>query len=225
MPVTVPSSGQPAPGPARGPLVLAALGGFVLAAVIALVLWATGVFDSGSSDGGSSDASISLPAKVGSYVRFQDVTLNKQPRAKAVVANNEQSDARTAAALSRAYGGAGAAVQTYADQKLATTFTVWAVRARTPDPVVGYEDAKFLGLAVATDTVQHIGPVTCQLHNNATPAGKLPAKDAATVVLCQRTSESLTVVVRNVSGVGTPALNNSPNGVAAVVDQVWDAVD
>lgn len=219
------SAPQPASRPARAPLFAAALAGFVLAAVIAIVLWVTGVFDSSDSDSGGSDASISLPTKVGSYVRFQDVTLNKQARLKPSVTADEHSAQRTAVALSQAYGGAGAAVQTYADQKLATTFTVWVVRAHTPDPVVGYEDPKFQGLAVAADTVQRVGPVSCQLHNSPTPAGKTPAKDSTIVVLCQRTSGSLTVVVRNVGGVGTSGLIHSPDGVAAIVDQVWDAVD
>ncbi len=215
------------PGTASAPrrsLLLAGAAGFVLAAVIAIVLAVAGVLpgknDSGT--GGTSSASISLPKTLGTYVRFEDTKLNKSSRAAKSVANEKTTEVKTASALSAAYGGAGAAVQVYADQKLATTLAAWAVRGPTPRPVVAYVDAKYLGLAQPPHEIKKVGSSFCSISTiQSTPAGHTPPPDATHTDYCQRSSGSLTVTVY---AYGDSKLSQHPDQVAGLVDRVWSSV-
>jgi hypothetical protein len=205
----------------RRPLFLAAAAGFALAAVIAIGLAVAGVLPSNDDSGtsGTSAASITLPKTLGSYVRFADVKLNHSSRAAKSVANEKNSDAKTASALSAAYDGAGAAVQVYADQKLATTVAAWAVRGPTPRPVVAYVDAKYLGLAQSPHEIKKVGSSYCSISTiEQTPAGQTPPPSATHTDYCQRSSDSLTVTVY---AYGDSTLAQHPDQVAALVDQVW----
>jgi hypothetical protein len=208
----------------RRPLLLAGAAGFVVAAVIAIVLAVAGVLPGGddSGTGGTSSASVSLPKTLGTFVRFADVKLNKSARAAKSVANEKNSDAKTASALSAAYDGAGADVQVYADQQLATTLAVWAVRGPTPRPVVAYVDAKYLGLALPPHEIKKVGSSYCSISTiQQTPAGQKPPAAATHTDYCQRSSDSLTVTVY---AYGDSTLSRHPDQVVSLVDRVWSSV-
>jgi hypothetical protein len=222
---TVPAAPSTASGAdSRRPLFLAGAAGFALAAVIAIVLAVAGVLpgDDDSGTGGTSSAAIALPKTLGTFVRFADVKLNKSARAAKSVANEKNSDAKTASALSAAYDGAGAAVQVYADQKLVTTLAAWAVRGPTPRPMVPYVDAKYLGLALPPHEIKKVGSSYCSISTiQQTPAGQKPPAHATHTDYCQRSSDSLTVTVY---AYGDSPFSQHPDQVVRLVDRVWSSV-
>ena len=206
--------------PRRTPLLLAALAGFVVAVLVAVILYFTGALptkDSSSIGDVSTDA-VALPATVGPYVRFQDAKVNQQSRAASLVARSRLSDTRTAQSLAKAHAGAGAAVQTYSDEQLGVTFQIWAVRSASPGLVVPFQDAKSLGLAVPPLRTQRFGAVTCEISTQATPIGQTPRPDAVFTQACLRTGSELTVIFY---GGGSGELTHHPEQCAKLVDQVW----
>jgi hypothetical protein len=207
-------------GTPRGPLVGAAAGGFVLAAVLALVLGLLGWWPGSASGGSGSSAALSLPASVGDYRRFADIPKNKEAGAATAVRNAVQNDADTAAALSKAHDGAGAAVQTYGNDKLDGFFSVWAVRDASPDLVVRVQDADFLGLEMPSRQVEQFGKVSCIVSYDSIPKGQPVREDATHTEQCQRSDGGLTVTVIS----PTPEIGNEPQAVVALVDQVWGAL-
>src|SRR3954470_9515334 len=119
------STAAPAPTPATGGnkrTLLAFVAGFVVAGLIAVVLGLAGVLPDSDDDGNagatSSTEPVDLPASIGTYRRFADAPAHRQARAATVVSSQKANDAATAKALSQAHDGAGAAVQTYADDSL-----------------------------------------------------------------------------------------------------------
>lgn len=220
-----PSPPAPPPRPSRGPLVLAALAGALVAAVVAAILVATGaVGDSGSGSGvGGSSEAITLPATVSGYQTFEAALTKSSSggRAQQVIDEQRKVDAATAAALSKAHDGAGATTRSYASADLQTLLAVWAVRAPTPAPVVPYADAKYLRLAQPPRYVTTFGHSSCLINTQPTPEGQTPPKDATIVSLCQRSSDTLTITVVLTGGGG---LASDPAKVAAIVDEVWNAV-
>ena len=64
------------------------------------------------------------------------------------------------------------------------------------------------------------GEVACAVRNTPTPAGRQPREDSVNVVLCLRTSSSLTVQITSVTG----DLGNDPRKVADLVNEVWSKV-
>jgi hypothetical protein len=224
-------SGDTAPGQQAGRAtsrrtLLAGLAGFLAAAAIAVVLVATGVVGAKSDDPHKPTTSgqrIALPERVGGFTRYADVPLNKQGIARRNVQLQTQSTDATAHDLSVAYRGAPAAVETYADDRLLTVFTVWAVRAYTPAPVVFHALPALTGLAQQQDEVRAFGEVYCELHPiRQTPAGQTPPPDNQFVSLCQRSDEHLTVAVH---GGGSTQPFNDPVQIAALVNQVWNQLD
>jgi hypothetical protein len=198
---------------------LGVIAGVLAAAIVAVVLYFLGALPSKDNADHTSTASISLPAAVGTFVRFEDASPNQNARAKKSVAYSEKVDQRSATALSSAYGGAGAAQQTYADDTLGSTFTVRAVRAATPQPFVGYQDPSYLGLATAPTEVRTYGPVRCLIaYSPPTPAASTPPASSVLTQSCQRTSGKLTVIL---SATGAGELSHQPERCAALVDEVW----
>ena len=208
---------QPSGRSGRGRLLLAAVAGFVVAAVIGAVLVATGVAHFGSSSGPST-APLSMPASLGAYVRFSDARVNQQERAAQAVAYRRGDDARTAQELSAAHAGAAAAVQSYADQKLLIQFSVWAVRDETPRPVVFDVTAKESGTAQPYKQVKKIGSAYCELTTTKFATyGSKPPPNSQVASLCQRSEPGLTVSIVG----GSPPLFNHPSQVVALLDEAW----
>jgi hypothetical protein len=224
-PVSDPAAVSPvSPRYGRRAVVGAAAGGFVLALALGLGLGAAGWWTSSGSDsgpaGGGSAKAVSLPAKLGEYARYQDIDTNKDPRAAANVANTEKQDGASATAISAAYHGAGAAVQTYGDDRIFNIFEVAAVRDSAPDLVVRAEDPAYLGWAVASPRVEHFGEVSCIVSYDFVAKGTPIPANAAHTGECQRTGGGLTVIVTQIGG----DLGHEQAKVAALVDQVWDSL-
>lgn len=216
--VAPPYPAAPAPTQSRRPLLLAALAGFLVAAVLAGVLVAAGVFDGGDA---TSTASISLPDKVDTFVSFDQVKSNQANSLKRVVAYRLKADSKTAAELSAAHNGAGAAVQTYASEDLLTLFEIWAVRAPTTRPVLPYEDAAFLGLAQPQNVVRQYGRTWCALSSEPVAASQKPKANSYFATTCVRSDDHLSVIY---SGGGENDFSSDPARVAKAVDEIWDAV-
>jgi hypothetical protein len=216
---------QPAVNTPRARTLFAGAAGFVLAAIIAVALIAGGVIGSDSDNDattGTSTRPITLPERLGDFVRYADVPVNKQAVAQRNVQLQKQSTDATAHDLSVAYGGAPAAVETYADNQLRTVFTVWAVRAYTPPPVVFHALSELTGLAQQQDVVQRYGETYCELHPiQQVAAGQTPPPNNQFAGLCQRSDRQLTVTIHAGGSTGPFA---HPAQIAALVDQVWTQV-
>ena len=229
---------QPSPWPApnmsaaapvrRGRVWLAGAAGFVLAAAIFVVLVVTGVVrsDDGSgtpagSDGGAnpSRAAITLPRTIGGFTWLGvEHSSTDGAHSGQVIAQEQLVDRRTSAALSAAHDGAGAVAHVYTDPSRSEIYTVLAVRDATPPPVVGVSSAKLQGLAEPMQRVVRIGSAFCEVDVvEATPYGQTPGPDADNVASCQRSTGSLTVIVRSGGA-------HDPHAVVAFLDRVWALV-
>lgn len=188
--------------PQRKALLIGAAAGFALAAAIALVLAVTGALPSSSNSLNSSSDSIALPATVGNY-RFEIDALKARngPGAAAIIRYRTTSRERSAAALSKASGGAGADVRFYASSDLRSLATIAAVRADSPRLTTVYDDPKSSGLAVPLQRIQTFGSVDyLVIAVIPTPAGQTPGHR-----------------ILRMSGVdGVP-----PKQIAALVDTIW----
>lgn len=217
----MPPTADASPSPRR--TVLAAAAGFVLAAVIALVLALTGVLP-GKSEAKPSGASIDLPRTFAGHVPVSMTApaLANPKQRRFLAANDRYFTTHTSQALRSAYQGAGAAVsEYYADNDLNRSLVVWAVRAHSPPPVVPYSNPRYLGLAAPLRQVVRIGPVYCDVRRAPVTAGRqVPPKDVF-VSSCQRTSASLTVWV---IPSGSEDVSHRPAGVAMLVDRMWNEV-
>lgn len=142
----------------------------------------------------------------------------KAPGAAAIIRLRATSRERTAAALSKAYGGAGADVRFYATSDFRSLATIAAIRADSPRVTTVYDDPKESGLAVPLQQVQTFGSVDCLvLATIATPAGQTPGPRSSAVSACQRTGGGLTVRILWITGVD----GVRPQTIAALVDEIW----
>ena len=201
-------------------LIAGVAAGFVAAAVICVALAAGGALpgQQKDSDGsGGSTAAISLPTHFLTYARLADVPVNKSDAGRKNAAAKDADDRKTAAALSAANHGAGAAVQSYGSDDLQTLFSVWAVRTATPAPVVEVASPERLGLAVAPDAVQSFGAVFCAIHYDSIVKGQPITPEHTYTRICQRSSSSLTVIVYTPNG----DVVHHPDQIAAIVNAVW----
>ena len=220
----MPAEPSPPIAPRRfgGPaLVVSLVAGFVAAAVICVALAAGGALpgqqkDSGGGGGGST-AAISLPAHFLTYSRLADVPVNKSNPGKQNAEDKAADDRRTAAALSAANHGAGAAVQSYGSDDLQTLFSVWAVRDATPPPVFPIVSAERLGLAVPPEVVQSFGAVVCAIRYDSIVKGQSITPERTHTLICERSNSSLTVIVQTPTG----DVGGHPDRIAAMVDAVW----
>ncbi|WP_439379769.1 hypothetical protein [Amycolatopsis lexingtonensis] len=168
--------------------------------------------------GGPSGHALTAPSSLGGLGRTQD-TLAKfdVEKSKVQVARVDKADRETAARTSAAYGGAGAVVQQYQDDRLERSFQLIAVRAGSPELVAPYENAEELGLAAPSTELVRVGAVQCLVHNDAAPAGSTPDPDRSFVTNCQRSGPDLTVALRSISAEG----NRDPRELAGIVEEAW----
>lgn len=188
-------------------------------AVVALagVLAGFAVATAGS---GTRPAPLKLPASIGGFVRIEDVPLNRTGAGLRITKRYAGWDRRTAASLSRAYGGVPAAAQLYSDKGLENMFLLLAVRAPSPRLFTPYQDPGYLGLARPQNEVRTIGDVDCLVFNDPTPRGKTPPADSVHVVECRRSGRQLTVSIVHVTG----DLASAPATAAQLVDAGWNAL-
>jgi hypothetical protein len=210
---------EPSPKTSRGiavPLAAALLG---LAVGAALVAGAFLIFDGGGS---GSDEPISAPDRIGDYSRFADIEINKKDAARKTVDRITNWNKQSSERLSTTYGGSGAAIEVYADDSIKSQFTLQLVRASAPfPPFVPYSNPADLGLAKPEQELVEFGDVACVVRNGTTPAGRQPNPDDTFVILCLRTSSSLTVQITSVTG---DNLRSDPRKVADLVNDAWTKV-
>jgi hypothetical protein len=187
--------------------------------IVALVAGALAIPLAGSSAAVTAKP-IVAPSHLGIYVREAAVKKLDNATGRRVIAREAAWNGRTALAVSKAYGGAPAVVESYAREDLAIFFKLVAVRARTPGEWALYTDPKVLGSVRPQAEVRTFGPVQCQIANVFTPAGQKPAADSVQTVECRRTSAHLTVTLKGFS----EPLMNRPRAVAAAVNQAWEAI-
>ncbi len=193
-------------------LVFTAVVGAVLGALVVGSIWLL----SGGADG--PDVSASTPDRVGDYVRLADVGLSQSDKGKRVAKRVHDWNQRSAERLSSSYGGAEAAVETYADEEFEQQFTLQVVKARAPfPPFVPYQDPAELKVKRPPDELREFGDVACVVRNDATPDSGDDRPDATHVISCVRTGGSSTVEIRNVTG----NLGQDPQKVADLVNDAW----
>ncbi|MGW3966597.1 hypothetical protein ACWED2_42745 [Amycolatopsis sp. NPDC005003] len=214
---------EPAPGqqtqtpvPRRSPLARPAVTGLIgllAGALLVGVPWLAL-----SLLGGPSGEPLTAPATLGGLGHAQDA-IAKVDKAKgqAMIDRITKADRETAARASAAYGGAGAVVQQYQDDRLRRSFQLLAVRAPSPGLVVPYEDPEALGLATPSNELVRFGDVQCLVHHDPVNAGSTPDPEGSSVRTCQRVGPDLTVTLRSLSSEG----NRDPREMAGLVEEAW----
>jgi hypothetical protein len=163
---------------------------------------------------------IAAPGHIGIYLREAAVKKLDNATGKKIVAREAAWNARSARAVSKAYGGAPALVESDARADLGIFLKLIAVRARRSEEWALYTDPKVLGSVRPQAEVQTFGAVQCQVINVYTPAGQQPPADSVQTIECRRTSARLTVTLKNLS----EPLMHHPSAVAAALNQAWNAV-
>jgi len=235
-----PSSGQP-PAPSAVPpsggrpgsrLGLGLALGVVLTVAVGAVLYATDVINFKATESASvvDTAAPTLPDRLGAVVLRSTAldSLADKGKPEQIAAQKERAateDAATAAALSKAYGGAGATVRSYADTDLLTFVNATAVRADSPRLFVPREvSAADLGLAINRENIVTDGEVDClTVQVQTTVAGKTPDPANTVVSVCQRTASGLTVRVYPSGGQDNDDEDRVATAVA-MTNELWDAV-
>jgi hypothetical protein len=195
--------------------------GLVVGAAVVSGVWAVTAFagtGGGGAGGGGAGGSITVPARLGAYAQVSDIDLYRSDKGKANLDRIQSWDRQSSKRLSESFGGADARIQSYADAKLESQFSLQIVRASAPfPPFVAYQDAQVLGLARPLQEVLRYGQVACVVQNDATVAGQSPGPDAVHVLSCLRTGPGLTVQVGSVGG----PVARRPEEVAALLDEAW----
>lgn len=205
MPVPTPPNGR---GSGRAVAVAAGLAGLAVGAAVVGGAWLL------FGNDGSSSATVSAPTRIGEYYRFAEVpAVKKDAAGRDAAARRVDWDRRSSELLSAAYDGAAAVVQQYSDDALEQTFHLEVVRAPSPKPYLPYADAKAMGLSKPPEEVVEIGDVSCAVRNIESGPSQ--------VMTCMRTADDLTVVISHVGS----DLGESPDKVAALVDEVWAEVN
>jgi hypothetical protein len=211
--------------PVLGTLLCAAL------ALAALALAGCGGGGS-SSDGGDTDgggevgtAAIELPAEIGGLSEMLKAMEAKSPPAKTLseqTKSQEETAELTAAAYTKAYGGAAAAYRQYADAELLKMPYVIAVRAEAPGMVIGpVYDPKFLGLENAEREVVTVGEAECQVAwSPPTPTGTKPDPSSELATNCQQVGSGVSVFVGSAGYEGPSGLKE----MAAFTEAAFKAV-
>jgi hypothetical protein len=217
----VPSDPTSTPGLAarasRLPLLLAAaIAGVLVGSVVVGAVWILTDDDTVAVD----TTPIAAPERLGPYRQVGALTAGQGGAAVRNAKRTEAWNARTAEAVSRAYGGAAAVAATYADDGLETMIPVTAVRAATPEPFVPYQDPAELGLARPTSEVTRFDRVACVLHNDPTASGEEPDPQTVWVTSCMRSGPGLTVQIVSPGG----GIAHQPQQVAGLVDEMWASV-
>jgi hypothetical protein len=181
--------------------------------------------DSGSGAGEVSTDPISLPEELDGLKEIVKAVEARGADSKAVadqVENQEHVAKATAAAYSKAFGGASAAYLSYADSGLEHMPYVIAVRAEAPGMTIGpVEDPSFLGLAKPEREVQSVGAVECQvLWSPPVTEGMKPDPSSELTANCQRTGSGATVYTGSAGYEGPSGLKS----LASFTDAAWEAV-
>jgi outer membrane murein-binding lipoprotein Lpp len=209
------------------------LGALLCAALAVAVVALAGCGGGGSSsDGGStggsgevSTAAIELPAEIDGYGEMVKQIEAKKPSAKTLseqTKSQEETAEMTAAAYTKAYGGAAAAYRQYAEAELLKMPYVIAVRAEAPGMVVGpVYDPKFLGLENAEREVKAVGEVECQVNwSPPTPTGTKPDPNSELTSNCQRVGSGVSVFVGSAGYEGPGGLKE----MASFTEAAWKAI-
>jgi hypothetical protein len=218
--------GPPAAPPGRtgrGALAAAAVVGAIVGAAVVGIVWLAVGDDDSAADDAPDTAALEAPATLGGYQTLETASAAVDGDSDAAARLAERTtawNARTAEAVSQAYGGAAAFAATYANEGLDIIVPLIAVRASSPRPFAPYTDAETLGLARSPQEVRTFGEVSCVVQNRATPAGQEPDADATLATTCVRTGDDLTVQVLYPG----PDLGTQPEAVARLVDEAWAAL-
>jgi hypothetical protein len=198
-------------------MLFAGLIGLLIGALVVGGIWLA----SGSTAAGIGTQSITIPQSIGEFVPFEEVELNKSPKASDNVARVESWDDQSTLRLSKATGGAAAAVRSYSDKDLRNQISVLVYRAKaSPSPqFVPYQDANSLGLVHPPEEMDQFSAVSCVLHNDPTPVGTTSSPNSVHTITCVRTGPELTVEIRP-----TGDISNEPQRVAQLVDEVWNSL-
>jgi hypothetical protein len=171
--------------------------------------------------GGPSPQPLKAPDTLGGLSRAQDAIAKVDSvKGRPQIDRVDKTDRETGSRVSAAYGGAGAVVQQYQDDRLLRSFQLIAVRAPSPELVAPYEDVQALGVAKPSTELVRSGAVQCLLHNDPAAPGSTPDPEQSFVMSCQRTGQALTVTVRSLGTEG----NHDPQELAAVVEEAWAAL-
>lgn len=210
--VPTPPRGVPAPVPGRmlprGHMIVAGIAGLVTGALLVGGAWLL------FGNDGVSPSPITAPERLGDYVQQADAKPNREhEEGREFARRRDDWDRRSSSRLSETHDGAGAVVQTYADDELLTFFTLEAFRAPVAfPPYVPYTDPKALGFDKPAEEVRMFGEVACTLRNDA--------PEQTFVTACLRSDDGLTVQVTHVSG----DLNRDPAAMADLVAAAWEEI-
>jgi hypothetical protein len=162
-----------------------------------------------------------LPAKLAGLVDPALATAGLKPSDAAFQRKLSAWGKQTYAEVSRAFGGAPAVTRAYraAAKGDDSWVRIAAVEAPAPAPFQLAQNPARLGLVRPTEEVITVGDSRCDIQNTPTIAGDTPAPDSVTVLRCQRTSGSHTVIAT-----AAGKISHSPQKVAAFADQAWDAL-
>jgi hypothetical protein len=202
--------------------------GLVAVVALAVGLGIGAIAFGGSDDGTSGEgrtAAISLPAEIDGYPELMKAIEANDPPAKLHKeqgANQEKVAAATAAAYSKAFGGAAAAYRSYADASLEEMPYVIAVRTEAPGLVIGpVLDPGFLDLVNAQREVRSVGEVECQIvWGPPAVKGTRPDPSSELTTNCQRTGAGMTVFVGSAGFEGPDGLKS----MASFTEAAWKAV-
>lgn len=209
------AAGKPVQGRSSWPLLLAGLSGLVVGVLVVGGVWLL------SGRDGVDTRAVTAPEKLGDYVLIDQTELHsRSPLGKRSAERFRAQNEGSSQLLSKSYGEAGAIVRVYSDQAMDKQFTVLVFRAKSAHPrYVPHVEPADLGLAKATYSAEEFGEVSCEVRNDPTPQGQTPAPDSAHTISCSRTNDALTVEIQPNGQAGL-----DPQHVAALVDEVWEAV-
>ncbi len=214
LPPGPPPAVAPPPRPVLARPAVAGLIGVLIGAFLVGVPWLVLSFFGDAPSGNP----LTAPANLGGLSKAQDaITKLDAVRGKAQIDRITKTDQETATRVSAAYGGAGAVVQDYQDERLLRSFQLVAVRAPSPELFAPYEDVQALGIAEPGTELVRVGAVQCLVHNAPAAPGSTPDPDQSFVMNCQRTGPGLTVAVRSLGTEG----NRDPRELAGIVEQAW----
>jgi hypothetical protein len=209
-PVPRPSGGLPTPVSGRmrprGPVVIAAIAGLLAGALAVGGAWLL------FGNDGASSSPIAAPDRLGDYVRWSEAKPNREyEQGREHARDVADRDRRSSERLSDSHDGAGAVVQTYADDELLNLFALEVIRAPVAfPPYVPYSDPESTGFDKPFEEVRMFGEVACALRNNA------PRQTYVTT--CVRSGDELTVQITHISG---DDLSEDPEAVANLVTAAW----
>jgi hypothetical protein len=163
---------------------------------------------------------IKAPVRIGAFLRFDTLDVSESGRPdiqRMMLAQNEKSSQL----LSESHGGAAAFVQLYYGRDLRQQLTVQVYRQQSAHPLFApFEDYQRLRLAKPSQSAEEFGEVSCLVRNDPTPAGQVPRAGTTHTTVCSRTSSRLTVEIRPLG-----LLADEPGEIAALVDELWKAID